>query len=36
MKLRPLASLELELAMERVFILGTTPKGNRMKSRAQS
>jgi surface antigen len=30
MKLRPLASLELELAMERVFILGTTPKGNRM------
>jgi hypothetical protein len=30
MKLRPLASLELELAMERVFILGATPKGNRM------
>ena len=29
MKLRPLASLELELAMERVFILGTTPNGNR-------
>jgi surface antigen len=30
MKLRPLASLELELALERVFVLGTTPKGNRM------
>jgi surface antigen len=30
MKLRPLASLDLELAMERVFILGEAPKGNRM------
>jgi surface antigen len=30
MKLRPLASLELKLALERVFVLGTTPKGNRM------
>jgi hypothetical protein len=30
MKLRPLASLELQLAMERIFVLGPTPKGNRM------
>jgi hypothetical protein len=30
MRLRPLASLELELAMDRVFILGPMPKGNRM------
>jgi surface antigen len=30
MELEPLATLDIELATDRVFILGATPKGNRM------
>jgi len=30
MELRPLASLNLELASDRIFMLGATPQGNRM------
>lgn len=30
MELRPFATLELKLAGDRIFMLGTTPQGNRM------
>ncbi len=34
MEPRPLASLELDLAIDRVFILGPTRGGNRMSRRS--